>query len=204
MIALLASVIQLSLSLLDRELMKWEWMHWWWWWWWWWWWNVFVVWLTDERHLALFPGGTIPSLPISDTTWAGFEPAQNVSSGLVEWSCAVVMTTSPWCHNINNMYYYTYYYSQTYFLRLRWLDETSSRVLLVLIIVVTIVFFLLARYLLYPPLPLALAIEVCLAGLMLILAAPVDLVLGLTLIVANPQTPISISLKCWWFSSLKP
>ena len=53
------------------------------------------------------------------------------------------------------------------------------------------------RYLLYPPLPLALAFEVCLAGFMLIVAAPVDLVLGLTLIVATPQTPISISVKCW-------
>ena len=39
------------------------------------------------------------------------------------------------------------------------------------------------RYLLYPPLPLPLAFEVCLAGLMLI--------------VATPRTPISISLKCW-------
>ena len=25
----------------------------------WWWWIVFVVWLTDERRLALFPAGTI-------------------------------------------------------------------------------------------------------------------------------------------------
>ena len=25
---------------------------------WWWWWIVFVVWLTDERRLALFPAGT--------------------------------------------------------------------------------------------------------------------------------------------------
>ena len=25
----------------------------------WWWWIVFVVWLTDKRHLALFPAGTI-------------------------------------------------------------------------------------------------------------------------------------------------
>ena len=33
--------------------------RWWWWWWWWWQWIVFVVWLTDERHLALFPAGTI-------------------------------------------------------------------------------------------------------------------------------------------------
>ena len=28
---------------------------------------------------------------ISDTPWAGFEPVQNLSSGFVEWSCAVVM-----------------------------------------------------------------------------------------------------------------
>ena len=27
--------------------------------WWWWWWIVFVVWLTDERRLALFPAETI-------------------------------------------------------------------------------------------------------------------------------------------------
>ena len=26
---------------------------------WWWWWIVFMVWLSDERHLALFPVGTI-------------------------------------------------------------------------------------------------------------------------------------------------
>ena len=32
---------------------------------------------------------------ISDTSRAGFEPAQNLSSGLVEWSCAVVITTTP-------------------------------------------------------------------------------------------------------------
>ena len=33
---------------------------------------------------------------ISDTPRAGFEPAQNLSSGLVEWSCAVVITAIPW------------------------------------------------------------------------------------------------------------
>ena len=33
-------------------------------------------------------------LPICDTPWAGFEPAQNLSSGLFEWSCAVVITTT--------------------------------------------------------------------------------------------------------------
>ena len=32
---------------------------------------------------------------ISDTPRAGFEPAQNLSSGLVEWSHAVVITTTP-------------------------------------------------------------------------------------------------------------
>ena len=31
---------------------------------------------------------------ISDTLWAGFESTQNLSSGLVEWSCAIVITTT--------------------------------------------------------------------------------------------------------------
>ena len=31
---------------------------------------------------------------ISDTPWVGFEPAQNLSSSLVEWTCAVVITTN--------------------------------------------------------------------------------------------------------------
>ena len=33
--------------------------------------------------------------PISDKLQAGFEPAQDLSSGLVEWSCAVVIITTP-------------------------------------------------------------------------------------------------------------
>ena len=48
---------------------------------------VFVAWLTDERRLALFPAGTIVKDPHhreSLTRRAGFEPAQNLSSGLVE------------------------------------------------------------------------------------------------------------------------
>ena len=72
--------------------------HWWWWWWWWWWWIVVVVWLTDERRLALFPAGTnVRDLHHceSKTRQAGFESAQNLSSGLVEWSSAVVITTTP-------------------------------------------------------------------------------------------------------------
>ena len=39
-------------------------ISWWWWWWWWWWWIVFVVWLTDERLLALLPVGTIVRDPL--------------------------------------------------------------------------------------------------------------------------------------------
>ena len=39
-------------------------------------------------------------LRISDTPRAGFEPPQNLSSGLVEWSCAVVTTTTPRRHTI--------------------------------------------------------------------------------------------------------
>ena len=34
------------------------------------------------------------TLRISSTPQAGFEPAQNLSSGLVELSCAVVITTT--------------------------------------------------------------------------------------------------------------
>ena len=33
---------------------------------------------------------------ISTTLHTGFEPAQNVTSGLVEWSYVVVITTTPW------------------------------------------------------------------------------------------------------------
>ena len=38
---------------------------------------------------------------ISDTPPAGFEPAQNLSSGLIEWSCAIVITTTSRCHYLN-------------------------------------------------------------------------------------------------------
>ena len=38
---------------------------------------------------------------ISDTPRAGFEPAQNLSSDFVEWSCAVVLLTSLPILNIN-------------------------------------------------------------------------------------------------------
>ena len=38
---------------------------------------------------------------ISNTPRAGFEPAQNLSADLVEWSCAVVLTTTPRHQQIN-------------------------------------------------------------------------------------------------------
>ena len=37
---------------------------------------------------------------ISDTPRAVFEPAQNLSSGLVEWSCTAVITTTPRRHDL--------------------------------------------------------------------------------------------------------
>ena len=36
---------------------------------------------------------------ISDTPRAGFEPAQSLSSGFVEWSCAVVIKIKSWTFN---------------------------------------------------------------------------------------------------------
>ena len=67
-------------------------------WWWWWWWIVFVVWLTDERRSLISSRDhcqrSSPSR-ISDMPRAGFEPVQNLSSGFDEWSCAVVITTTP-------------------------------------------------------------------------------------------------------------
>ena len=35
---------------------------------------------------------------ISDTPRAGFEPARNLNSGLVQWSCAIAITTAPQGH----------------------------------------------------------------------------------------------------------
>ena len=42
-------------------------------------------------------------LRISETLQAGFEPARNLSLGLVESSCTVVITTTPRCHKIYNI-----------------------------------------------------------------------------------------------------
>ena len=47
---------------------------------------------------------------ISDTTRTGFEPAQNLSSSLVEWSCVVVITTTflGWGNNKRWTYIFNY------------------------------------------------------------------------------------------------
>ena len=50
--------------------------------------NFFVVWLTDKRCLALFPAGTIARGPHQ------VESPILLSSGFVELSCAVVITTT--------------------------------------------------------------------------------------------------------------
>ena len=47
--------------------------------------------------------------PISDTPRAGIEPAQSLSSGLVEWSCAVVITPR---HHMERDSYFSKYQSQ--------------------------------------------------------------------------------------------
>ena len=49
---------------------------------------------------------------ISDTPGAGFEPAQNLSSGLVVWSCAVVIIITPRRHVIT----ITTYFAQNHIL----------------------------------------------------------------------------------------
>ena len=76
------------------------------WWWWWRWWIVFVVWLIDERRSLISSQDhcqrSSPSR-ISDTPWAGFEPAQNLSSGFDKWICTVVITTIPWRHFFNKI-----------------------------------------------------------------------------------------------------
>ena len=41
---------------------------------------------------------------ISNTSWAGFEPAQNLSSGFIEWICTVVITTTQQHKNLLQMH----------------------------------------------------------------------------------------------------
>ena len=57
---------------------------------------------------------------ISNTPQAGFESAQNLSSGLVEWGCAVVITTTPrrhalfWQRYKNASFYLSHYFEQMF------------------------------------------------------------------------------------------
>ena len=76
--------------------------------WWWWWWIVFVVWLT-ERRLALFPAGTIIRDLHHHESPTRREQDLNVCrtwdhSGFVEWSCRVIITTTPRRHNAFNVW----------------------------------------------------------------------------------------------------
>lgn len=55
----------------------------------------FVVWLTDEKRLAFFLAEVIVKALYHHNlrhTSNRFEPAQNLRSDLVEWSCTVVAT----------------------------------------------------------------------------------------------------------------
>lgn len=65
--------------------------------------NCFAEWLTGERHLRLISRRDhcqrLSPSQISDTSQAGFESAQNLSSNFAEWSWAVVINTTPRCHN---------------------------------------------------------------------------------------------------------
>ena len=73
-----------------------------WWWWWLWWWsmmNCFCGIVDRRKAFSLISSRdhcqrSSPSR-ISDMPRVGFESAQNLSSGFVEWSCAVVITTTP-------------------------------------------------------------------------------------------------------------
>ena len=57
----------------------------------WWWWPVFV-------RIGFFQRHSLSR--ISNTPRAFFEPAQNLNSGLVEWNCEVVITTTPRRQNL--------------------------------------------------------------------------------------------------------
>ena len=73
---------------------------------------VFVVGLTNKRHSRLISSQdhfqrSSPSR-ISDRLQSGIEPAQNLSSGFVEWSYAVAITTTPQSHYHHHHHHYHY------------------------------------------------------------------------------------------------
>ena len=68
------------------------------WWWWWWMMNCFRGMANQGKTCSLISNHyhcqrSSPSW-ISNMTWAGFEPVQNLSLSLAECSCAVVITTT--------------------------------------------------------------------------------------------------------------
>ena len=63
--------------------------------------NYFMVWLTNERRLALFPGCTIVRDPHHLESLTSCKQDWNQSSDFVEWSCAVVITITPQRHWVN-------------------------------------------------------------------------------------------------------
>ena len=64
--------------------------------------NVFVVWLTEERRLALFQDGKSVRDPHHRETLTRRKQDLNLcrtSSGFIEGNCAVVITTTPRRHS---------------------------------------------------------------------------------------------------------
>ena len=66
-----------------------------------WWWIVFMVWLTNEKHLALFLVGTI----VRDPQHRESPIRRKQDLNFVEWSCAVVImiTTTPRHHAVRDI-----------------------------------------------------------------------------------------------------
>ena len=68
-----------------------------WWWWWWWWWTIFVVWLTEERRLALFQLGPFSeNLTIANLRHAASRiwTCEATEFRLIWWNFAVVISTT--------------------------------------------------------------------------------------------------------------
>ena len=61
-----------------------------------WWMNYFVIWLPNGRYLALLPATAIARDPYHCDLWhaTGCESVKHLNLGLVEWSCAVLITTT--------------------------------------------------------------------------------------------------------------
>ena len=60
---------------------------------------------------------------ISDTPRAVFEPVPNLSSGLVEWSCAVVITITPRRHYQLGRSIVFFWWTLALFLEISWTDK---------------------------------------------------------------------------------